>query len=315
MNGEASPERVLANAAYATARPVLSVLVPYFRDDPSDLLRALDREALKLAGSVELVVLDDGTGVPALTARVQQQLVALRLPTRLVELASNQGRASARNRLAAHARGGAFLFLDADMRPDDDRFLASWADLVAREDPAVAFGGVSLKQASREAKFQVHRRMAAHAECTPYYERALRPEKYVYTSNLLIRRDAFEAEAFDAGFDGWGWEDVEWGMRVARRFTVLHVDIPASHLGLDTADRLAAKYEQSVENFARVVGRHPEIVSLYPSYRVARALKGVPALDAWRPWLKRLALAPVLPASARALSLRLYRAALYAEAV
>lgn len=315
MSGQTVTERVLINPPYATARPVLSVLIPYFRDDPCDLLRALDREALKLHGSVEIVLLDDGTGVPAQSARVEQQLADLGLPARFVQLWANEGRAKARNRLAAHARGSAFLFLDADMRPDDDRFLGSWADLVAREDPAVAFGGVSLKQASRERKFQVARRMAAHAECTPYYERALRPEKYVYTSNLLIRRDAFEAEAFDSGFDGWGWEDVEWGMRIARRFTVLHVDIPASHLGLDTADRLAAKYEQSVENFARVVGRHPNIVSLYPSYRVARALKKAPALGTWRPWLKHMALAPVLPVSARALSLRLYRAALYAEAV
>jgi glycosyltransferase involved in cell wall biosynthesis len=308
-------ERVRINPPYAAARPVLSVLIPYYRDDPCDLVRALDREAPRLHGAVEIVLLDDGTNIPAHASRVEQQVAALRLPVRFVQLAQNEGRAKARNRLAAHARGSAYLFLDADMRPDDDRFLASWADLVAREDPAVAFGGVSLKQASRERKYQVARRMAQRAECTPYYERALRPEKYVYTSNLLIRRDAFEAEAFDAGFDGWGWEDVEWGMRIARRFTVVHVDIPASHLGLDTARGLAAKYEQSVENFARVVGRHPDIVSLYPSYRVARALKKTPGLNAWRPWLKSFALAPVLPASARALSLRLYRAALYAEAV
>ena len=98
-------------------------------------------------------------------------------------------------------------------------------------------------------------------------ERARAPEKYVYTSNLLVRRDVFEAEAFDGAFTGWGWEDVEWAMRVSRRWPVLHIDNPATHMGLDTVEQLAGKYEQSAGNFARVVARHPDVVSTYPSYR------------------------------------------------
>jgi glycosyltransferase involved in cell wall biosynthesis len=308
-------ERVLDNGARAAADPVLSVLIPFLGDDPSDLLKALDREAVKLRGSVEVVLLDDGTNDPALTETVRSRVLACSLPVRLVTLTENLGRARGRNRLAAHARGSAYLFLDADMRPDDDRFLAAWADVVAMKDPAVAFGGFSLKQAPKAHKFDVHRRMAAKAECVPFFERARQPEKYVYTSNLLIRRDAFLTEAFDEGFSGWGWEDVEWAMRIVRRFTVVHVDIPATHLGLDTARGLAAKYEQSVGNFARVVARHPDIVCNYPSYRAARMLKKVPVLGAWRRIFKGVAVTPIFPSATRAFSLRLYRASLYAEAV
>ncbi|HEY0053580.1 MAG TPA: glycosyltransferase family 2 protein, partial [Caulobacteraceae bacterium] len=72
---------------------------------------------------------------------------------------------------------------------------------------------------------------------------------------------------------------------------------------------------QSVGNFARVVARHPEIVSGYPSYKAARLLKRAPGLHAVRPWLKRAALGERLPPKARAFSLRLYRAALYADVV
>lgn len=308
-------EKVLDNATRAAAEPVLSVLIPFFGDDPRDLLTALDREAVKLRGSVEIVVLDDGTCDPELTAKVREKVLATDLPTRLVTLPYNLGRARGRNRLADHARGSSYLFLDADMRPDDDRFLAAWADVVALKDPAVAFGGFSLKQAPKARQFDVHRQMAQKAECVPFFERAKQPEKYVYTSNLLIRRDAFIWEAFDEGFTGWGWEDVEWAMRIVRRFTVVHVDIPATHLGLDTVENLARKYEQSVGNFARVVQRHPEIVSQYPSYRAACMLKKTPGIATWRPLFKGFAKSGLFPASARAFSLRLYRASLYAEAV
>lgn len=307
--------QTIDSASRRRARPALSVLIPFLHDDPSDLLARLDEEAAALEGSVEVVALDDGTNDAALTARLSDQVRALRLPARLIVLKTNEGRSQGRNRLAAAARGGSLLFLDSDMRPDHRRFLQDWADLVAREDPAVAFGGFSLLQASDEARFAVHRAMATRSDCVPYTQRARQPEKYVYTSNLLVRRDVFQAEAFDAGFSGWGWEDVEWAMRVSRRFRVVHLDNPATHMGLDTVESLSAKYEQSAPNFARVVARHPDIVSGYPSYRAARLLKRLPGLAAVRPWMKRAAGVAWLPVGARAFSLRLYRAALYAEAV
>ncbi|MFC5343235.1 glycosyltransferase family 2 protein [Brevundimonas staleyi] len=303
------------NAARRRAKPAVSVLIPFLRDDPSELLQLLDEEAASVAGAVEIVVMDDGTNDPDLTARLQAQIKAMALPARLITLTKNEGRSKGRNRLADSARGGSLLFLDSDMRPDHRRFLWTWADLVAREDPAVAFGGFSLLQAPTDARFSVHRSMALKSDCVPYQERARTPEKYVFTSNLLVRRDVFEAETFDAEFSGWGWEDVEWAMRVSRRFTVVHVDNPATHMGLDTVEALAGKYEQSAGNFARVVARHPDIVGGYPSYKAARLLKKVPAIGQIRPLMKRAATTAWVPTPARAFSLRLYRAALYAEAV
>lgn len=303
------------NAARRRAKPAVSVLIPFLRDDPSELVQLLDEEAASIAGAVEIVVMDDGTNDPDLTARLRSQIQAMALPARLITLTKNEGRSKGRNRLAESARGGSLLFLDSDMRPDHSRFLWTWADLVAREDPAVAFGGFSLLQAPTDARFSVHRSMALKSDCVPYQERARTPEKYVYTSNLLVRRDVFETETFDAEFSGWGWEDVEWAMRVSRRFTVVHIDNPATHMGLDTVEALAGKYEQSAGNFARVVARHPDIVGGYPSYKAARLLKKVPAIDRIRPLMKRAATTSWVPTKARAFSLRLYRAALYAESV
>jgi glycosyltransferase involved in cell wall biosynthesis len=303
------------NAPWPAARPAVSVLTPFLRDDPTDLLAALDTEAAPLAGAVEVIVLDDGTADPALTRRLKAQIDAMALPVRLITLPANEGRAIGRNRLAGAARGGSLLFLDSDMRPDQPTFLRDWAALVRNGDPAVAFGGFSLLQAPTDARFQVHRAMAAKSECLPCAERAKQPAKYVYTSNLLVRRDVFASEAFDPAFTGWGWEDVEWAMRVSRRFAVVHIDNPATHMGLDTVPALAGKYEQSAPNFGRMAQRHPEVVAAYPSYRAARLLKRLPGLRLLRRGLRRGAEADWLPVATRAFSLRLYRAALYADTV
>ncbi|MFW2341726.1 glycosyltransferase family 2 protein [Brevundimonas sp.] len=310
-----SRARLTDSPTHETARPILSVLIPFLRDNPSALLAQLDTEAAALEGAVELVVLDDGTGDATLTAALAQQIATARLPVRLITLTANEGRAQGRNRLATAARGGTWLFLDSDMRPDRRDFLQAWLALVRNDNPAVAFGGFSLLQAPTDAEFAVHRALADRSECLPVEIRRLTPEKYVYTSNLMVRRDVFESEAFDPGFTGWGWEDVEWAMRVSRAHPVIHVDIPATHMGLDTVESLMRKYEQSAGNFARVIARHQDIIATYPSYRVARKIRRLPGRGLLRGAARAWALQDGLPVASRAFALRLYRAALYAEAV
>jgi GT2 family glycosyltransferase len=315
--GRASrPDEILTdNAAWRGASPRLSVLVPFLHQDPSRLLRCLDREAATLDGAVELVVLDDGSRDDALAESVARTVETLTSPARFVRLSANVGRSRSRNRLATHARGPWFLFLDGDMLQDRLDFLTSYLTLIEAERPAVAFGGFSLDQAPHERVHALHRRLCARSDCAPARLRRLAPEKHVFTSNLLVRRDVFETEAFDEGFADWGWEDVEWGLRVGRRHAIIHIDNTATHLGLDRASAIAAKYEQSTANFARVVARHRAEVEHYPSYRAARVLKLVPMRFAWRRALKALALTEGAPLGARAFAMRLYRAALYADAV
>ncbi|WP_158918561.1 glycosyltransferase family 2 protein [Caulobacter sp. S45] len=316
---DAAPDQtgfeLFENAAWTSAKPHLSVLTPFYRDDPRALLAALDAEAARLDGAVEIVLLDDCGGDLTLSEAVRAAVQTLASPARLIRLAQNQGRSRGRNQLIAHSRARHALFLDSDMAPDSERFLSAYLDLIAVEEPAVVFGGFSVDRAPVRPEHALHRALSQRGECLSASLRAQQPEKYVYTSNLLVRRDVFAAEAFDESFSGWGWEDVEWGLRVGRRFGVRHIDNSATHLGLDTAAALAAKYEQSPDNFARVLARHPEAVRGYPSYRLARALKRLPARGLWRRLLKALALADRAPVTARVAAMKIYRAALYSEVV
>ncbi|MDP8915910.1 MAG: glycosyltransferase family 2 protein, partial [Pseudomonadota bacterium] len=116
-------------------------------------------------------------------------------------------------------------------------------------------------------------------------------------------------------FQGWGWEDVEWAMRVGRRWPIRHIDNTATHLGLDSAQTLSRKYEQSAANFARVMAAHPDIVARYPSFRAARLLRRAPMRAVWRPLVRLLMTSGAAPLPVRALAARTYRAALYSEVV
>jgi glycosyltransferase involved in cell wall biosynthesis len=300
------------NLAWAHAQPRLSVLTPFLRDDPCVLLKALDGQA---PDGVEIVVLDDGSADESLAGRVAGVVESLKCPSRFVRLITNEGRAKGRNRLARHARAPHLLFLDSDMLPDSEDFLACYLDLIDRENPAVAFGGFSVKLTPPDPQYALHRAMAARSDCLPAARRRLHPEKTVFTSNLLIRRDVFETEAFDEAFHGWGWEDVEWAARVARKHAIVHIDNTATHLGLDPARVLIEKFEQSVANFGLLVRTHGDVVSSYPSFKAARVLAHAPMRGALKAVLKALVLNETAPLAVRAFGLRLLRAALYAEVV
>jgi hypothetical protein len=56
-------------------------------------------------------------------------------------------------------------------------------------------------------------------------------------------------------------------------------------------------------------------VAAYPSYRAAKLLKQLPARSLLRRLTRQAARTGALPVKARAFALRLYRAAVYADAV
>jgi len=315
MNAPVVQEWIVDNGARAAAHPRLSVLIPFLNDNPAPLIETLDREAARLAGAVELVLLDNGAGDDELAHAVATAVQSLTLPARLVQLFTNQGRAKARNRLARHARAPHLLFLDSDMAPDAPDFLERYLELIEARQPAVAFGGFSLAQIDPWPEHRLHCRLAERRDCAPAAVRRTRPAKYLFTSNLLVRRDVFEAEPFDESVAGWGWKDVEWGVRIARAHEIVHLDNPTTHLGLETPAMIALKYEQSADDFGRILEAHPDVVRSYPTYQVGRLLKLTPLLRRWRPALKAIALAEPAPMALRAFSMRLYRVAVSADAI
>ncbi|MEM1106013.1 MAG: glycosyltransferase [Pseudomonadota bacterium] len=294
-------------------RPVLTLLVPTYRDDASRLIESLG--ACEGAGSTELIVLDDGTCDPALCRSIEARLDAYPGASRLIVCRENRGRAGARNALLAAARTDWVLFLDADMVPDDTRFVMRYLEALAElSAPGLVCGGCSARQTDASAANALHVAQATASECRSAAIRNTAPGRYVFTSNLLVHRAVFEAFPLDTGFTGWGWEDVDWGLRIAEHFPVRHIDNTASHLGMLSDGAIVGKYAGSGANFARLARKHPEAVATMPLFKAAAAAKWLGILR--RPMIaasKTAACVERLPISARLFSLKLFRALVYSR--
>lgn len=293
----------------------LTILIPTYHDDASALVHALG----KCAGAhrVRLVIYDDGSHDQVLEARLIQALLAFPGTARVMIADVNVGRSKARNILLSDAETDWVIFLDADMLPDDHLFLARYFDAVRQStSPAVYCGGFSLKRAEVTDACKLHAAQSLASETISVAERNLAPGRYIFTSNLLVHKAVLHAVAFDGGYKGWGWEDVDWGLSVEQRYPVRHIDNSATHLGLDTDDALIAKYAGSGDNFARLAQRHPSASLTMPLYRVAKRLRcagpAAIALQATCAWTAKSA---ILPTRVRLGALKLMRAAAYARSI
>ncbi|WP_300380936.1 glycosyltransferase family 2 protein [Henriciella sp.] len=301
-------ETVLSNSVSSEVK--LSICVPCYHDSADPLMAAL--RCQEDAGRTALLLFDDGSGDAALTRQLASHVAAWPGPARLVTASDNKGRAHARNRLVDLAEAVWILLIDADMRPDDDGFLARYAEAAAAaHGPALIAGGFTLQHATPTRETALHAAQSRRSECLPASTRATAPGRYVFTSNILVHRAIMETVGFDDGFQGWGWEDVDWGLRVAARYEVRHIDNTATHLGLDTTEALLAKFGGSGANFARLAERHPAAVRDMRLWTMTQRLKRLPLRGAWI-WLTRQSARQTwLPMRLRLLALKCFRAFSY----
>lgn len=299
------------NEISTRSKPDLSVLIPFYQDDPTDLLTALDVQV----ANIEILVHDDGTGDLELTKRLKGTIDHSKTQICLMTATENQGRSAARNSLQKAAQSDWVLFLDADMRPSRANFLQTYLELISQADSDIIFGGFEVETQNADADRDLHRALSEVSDCLSLSERQAGGPQYVASSNLCVAKHVLESEPFDDGFSGWGWEDSEWAARVSKRFTLRHVDNPALHLGLETTDTLLRRFATSGPNYKRFISLHPELAPQLALYRISTKLGHLPGQKLMRPVLKTLVRRAKLPMRLRLLALKLWRASHYAEAL
>ncbi|WP_083759537.1 glycosyltransferase family 2 protein [Maricaulis maris] len=308
------PIREHANAA-TKARlnaPLLSILVPFYRDDPGALLDAL-APLVRPHDDIELILYDDGEPDPALNRQVSAHIDHLDIAIRLLSSARNRGRAAGRNLLAQQAHGAWLLYLDADMTPRDSGFLNRYREVINADACDAVFGGYETDW-PEDHELQLHAALSHASDQNDAATRNGIGATAFCSSNLLVRSSVMKACPYDNGYTGWGWEDVDWAVSAARDFTLRHIDNPARHGGLQTSGVLLDKFRAGAANFKRLLDRHPELVDL-PGARAARWLKTVPGQHRLRGLWSRMAASQVLPVRARTLALKLWRASWASEVI
>jgi len=201
---------------------------------------------------VEILVLDDGS------SRVFELASIADLPLVNYErLVRNMGRSIVRNMLLEKACGRYILFLDADMLPDHDDFLRRYLDLAAAGRDIVC-GGISYRQyIAGDGDSLFHLYKSNKTEALPARIRNRSPWRYLFTSNIMLRREVVTKVRFDKRFTGYGYEDIEWGIRLSGLYTIVHIDNTCTHMGVMGKMKVLENMKKSIDNLALLHGLHP----------------------------------------------------------
>ena len=268
-----------AAAAAAAAGPALiSICVPFFRFDVLPLVKKLLALAARRPEKIELLLLDDATHDEQLTRELGWRVGESSVPVRLLALQQNEGRAKVRNHLANAAQGDYLLFLDCDMFPDSDEFIARYLEYATADEYDVVVGGCSYARVGPvKASQLLYFYHSNRTQCVPVAARQRAPVRYFFTNNMMIRRNLIARLAFDPGYQGWGYEDTDLAVGAARAGTrIAHIENTATHLGLVDDDAVISKYRNSVANFMRLIGKYPQEALSFPIYRAARVVARMP---------------------------------------
>ncbi len=252
----------------------LSVLIPVYNWDVRELLQEIHRQAevLEPEWKIEIIVMDDGSQEQGVNAAFAEMLPMVGFTA----FPENRGRVVIRNLLLEKAKGEYVLFIDADMLPDHDHFLRHYVEkAIAGCD--IVCGGISYQNSRQQNDdYSFYYYKSRKTEAVPADVRNRQPWRYLFTSNIMLRRRILETIQFDPRFTGYGFEDIEWAIRLYKSYEIIHIENSCSHMGSMTKYQTYVKMSASIENYALLLSLHPEITGQSSAAKTSTFLKVLP---------------------------------------
>ena len=232
---------------------MLSILIPTRDYTCYQLVADLHQQAEELGVLYEIIVAEDGS-------RSQVNIIANHKITELSHCRhlvnkENIGPANIRNLLAREAAYGWILFIDSDAQVKKADFLSTYYQHIGKAD--VVVGGLQHQQENhdphRSLRFKYEKQADLHRSAA---ERSQQPYDKFTTFNFMMRRSTFLCILFDKTCKDYGYEDALFGVELKKRgISILHIDNPLIHLGLDTNERFLEKSEQALRTLRALGGR------------------------------------------------------------
>lgn len=244
------PDKGLTNRKFN----MLSILIPVYNYDCSELIKALHLQGERLkqskGGDYEIIVGDDASSKGHGVENVRK---ACNFPEcRFLSPEKNRGRAANRNAMAREAKGNYLLFIDCDALVTRGDFLEKYYEETLKG-AEVVIGGIEAvgTQPSPDVSLRFKYEQSA-AEIRSLEYRKANPYSHFSTFNVMVKTEVFMHIRFDESCVGYGYEDTIFGLRLKQEgYNITHIDAPLVHNGLDTNREFVEKTEQSMRNLHR----------------------------------------------------------------
>ncbi|MEM1323599.1 MAG: glycosyltransferase family A protein [Bacteroidota bacterium] len=244
---------------------MLSILIPIYNFDVTDLVEALHQQCLDCEIPFEIIAYDDQSEVPF---RKANQAIDRLERVVYVELKENMGRSRIRNAMAKAAQYAYLLFMDGDSGVVKSDYIKTY---LAHLNPrGVLYGGrVYQVQPPQEQAYLLHWTYGRQREESKAVERSEAPYHAFMSNNFLMPSQLFLDIQFDEALLQYGHEDTVFGLELKKRdIPIHHLDNPLLHLGLEPTERFLSKTQKAIWNLYQLYQQDKPIdTRLLASYR------------------------------------------------
>ena len=232
-------------------RGVLSILIPVYMYDAVSLAQEVVTSANQLQVPWELILADDHSPDEAFYKSLKSTFLGHN-NVKVIRLESNKGRATIRNFLITKAQYDYAVFIDGDSQIlDTSTFLKTY---VQQLNPRLVLVGGRIYDHELPSKaVELHWLYGTNRESRSLQTRTDAPLRYFFTNNFCCAKDLVAKFPFDESFVGWGYEDTQWGQRIADQgYQIKHIENSIIHKGLDNNDRFIDKAKESIKTLAQM---------------------------------------------------------------
>ena len=237
--------------------PKLSIIIPtigrfVLTKTVSEILRQIRLESLV----VELILVFDGEWPKGLEA-----LFSKEKEIRCFKTGKKRGASGARNIGLDQAKGDVILFLGDDTIPEKGGIKCHLDFHLYNKKPYQSLLGM-VDWTEELKKDDFHKWLLDNAQFDFKYLQNNPPSwKHFYTSNISLKRSFIGESRFATEFTGWGFEDTEFGYRLAKRGMEIAFNpkCQVAHDHRQTLEQVLKNTKNSKKN-ARIFEKlHPEI--------------------------------------------------------
>ncbi|NBL65329.1 glycosyltransferase [Flavobacterium sp. NST-5] len=221
---------------------MLSVLIPTYNYNIFPLVKNVAAQLEKAKIDFEIICLDDDSK----NYNTENQNINSIQNASYEILPKNIGRSAIRNLLAQKASFESLLFLDADVMPKQNDFVAKYLPFLNNEEKVV-YGGIEY-QPEKPDKNELLRWIYGNSrEALSVETRKKNPYISFLTLNFLITKSVFEKVSFNENIPNLRHEDTLFSSDLARKkIKMFHINNPVIHNGLESSEKFLQKSEEAL---------------------------------------------------------------------
>jgi len=248
---------------------MLSILIPVYNYEITALVQELHSQCSKIIVDYEIIVADDSPGSPL--SAVNSEISKLS-HCHFIQNERNLGRTLTRKNLAVAAKYNTLLFLDADVIPVSSDFISKYLQHADKLNQVVV-GGYAYKSQEPKKEENLRYKYGIEREQKTAAERSVSPYENIFSGNFMIDKKVFLANNYNGKDNFYGMDNYFSYQLYVNKATVIHIDNPIYHLGLENDAVFFTKCVESVKNRQLLLANAPGIENINSLLRYYKTLK------------------------------------------